>query len=56
MEQLFNSGWKFVKCQSGSNMKDAKNAAWRAVDLPHDFLIAQEQDLFLLNIHKIPLM
>lgn len=46
MERLFNDGWQFVKLPSGSSMKVAESAAWRAVDLPHDFLIAQENNLY----------
>lgn len=46
MERLFNDGWQFVKLPSGSSLKTAESAAWRAVDLPHDFLIAQENNLY----------
>ncbi|MBQ2929565.1 MAG: DUF4982 domain-containing protein [Clostridia bacterium] len=46
MERLFNDGWQFVKLPSGSSLKAAESAAWRAVDLPHDFLIAQENNLY----------
>lgn len=46
MERLFNDGWQFVKLHSGSSLKAAESAAWRAADLPHDFLIAQENNLY----------
>ncbi len=45
MQRLFNDGWSFVKLPAGSEGPD-ENAAWRAVDLPHDFLIAQQDDLY----------
>ena len=43
---LFNDGWQFVKLPAGSTYADAQAAAWTAVDLPHDFLIYQENDLY----------
>ncbi len=46
MERLFNDGWSFVKLGNGSRLCEAEAAAWTAVDLPHDFLIAQEHDLY----------
>ena len=46
MERLFNDGWQFVKLPEGSTLADASQAACAAVDLPHDFLIAQENGLY----------
>ena len=46
MERLFNDGWQFAKLANGSTLADAQNAQWACVDLPHDFLIAQENDLY----------
>ena len=46
MECLFNDGWQFVKVKNGSVLSDAENAAWASVDLPHDFLISQENNLY----------
>ena len=46
MERLFNDGWQFAKLPNGSTLSDAQAAAWSDVDLPHDFLIAQENDLY----------
>ncbi|MBE5802697.1 MAG: DUF4982 domain-containing protein [Clostridiales bacterium] len=46
MERLFNDGWRFVKLPFGSTLDDAKAADWNAVDLPHDWLIAQTNDLY----------
>ena len=43
---LFNDSWQFVKLPSGSTYEDVQSAAWTAVDLPHDFLIAQENALY----------
>lgn len=43
---LFNDGWQFVKLPIGSTYADAQAAAWTAVDLPHDFLIPQENNLY----------
>ncbi|MBO7663469.1 MAG: DUF4982 domain-containing protein [Clostridia bacterium] len=45
MRQLLNDGWEFARLPSGSTAEDAACAGWRAVDLPHDWLIWQ-QDLY----------
>lgn len=46
MECLFNDGWQFVKLANGSQLTEAERAVWANVDLPHDFLIAQEKNLY----------
>ena len=46
MERLFNDNWRFVKLPFGSTLEDAKAADWKAVDLPHDWLVAQTNDLY----------
>ena len=46
MERLFNDGWRFVKLPFGSTLEEAKAAEWKPVDLPHDWLIAQADDLY----------
>lgn len=46
MERLFNDGWEFVKLANGSTLADVQQADWARVDLPHDFLIAQADDLY----------
>ncbi len=46
MERLLNDGWRFVKLPFGSTLDDAKAANWRPVDLPHDWLVAQTEDLY----------
>lgn len=43
---LFNDGWQFVKLPAGSIYENAQSAEWKAIDLPHDFLIAQENNLY----------
>ena len=46
MDRLFHDDWQFVKLPLNSTLEDAERAAWVNVDLPHDFLIAQENDLY----------
>ena len=47
MTQLINGGWKFQKLPNGSSYSDAKQCAgWKDVDLPHDWLIWQAEDLY----------
>ncbi len=46
MERLFNDSWEFTKLRNGSTLSDAENAAWAPVDLPHDFLIGQQNALY----------
>ncbi len=46
MERLFNDGWEFAKLSTGSTRLDAETENWTAVDLPHDFLISQEDKLY----------
>ena len=46
MERLFNDGWSFAKLPVGSTLEDASAAEWKPVDLPHDWLIAQSDDLY----------
>ena len=45
MRTLINDGWQFAKLPLGSTAEDAGAASWSAVDLPHDWLIWQE-DLY----------
>ena len=44
--RLINDGWRFVKMPSGSTLQEAEAAEWRRVDLPHDWLIWQAEDLY----------
>ncbi|MBR3765428.1 MAG: DUF4982 domain-containing protein [Clostridia bacterium] len=48
MERLFNDGWSFLKLPLDSSYADAEAAveAWKPVDLPHDFLIQNHEDLY----------
>ena len=46
MQILMNDGWSFAKLPSGSVFTDADNAGFIPVDLPHDWLIWQEDDLY----------
>lgn len=45
MQILINDGWSFAKLPSGSVFADADNAVFYPVDLPHDWLIWQD-DLY----------
>ncbi len=46
MERLLNDGWRFCKRPSGSTLEDLSGAELEAVDLPHDFLIGNADDLY----------
>ena len=46
MRKLWNEGWGFVKLANGSNYEDMRRAEKKPVMLPHDWLIAQTDDLY----------
>ena len=46
MRKLINDGWSFTKLSPGSTYSDAETAEYEPVDLPHDWLIWQEGDLY----------
>ena len=46
MQILINDGWSYAKLPSGSTLQDADAARFEPVDLPHDWLIWQEDDLY----------
>ena len=46
MRKLWNDGWEFVKLPLGSAYEDMKRAEREPVTLPHDWLIAQADDLY----------
>ena len=47
MIQLINDRWEFLKLPNGSRLTDAKKSpGWVPVDLPHDWLIWQADDLY----------
>ena len=50
---LFLNGWYFTKQPLGSTLEDIKERkeAFRAVNLPHDWLIYQGKELYLSLIH-----
>jgi len=59
MEQRLNDGWLFAKLPNGSTLTDALAAAFCPVDLPHDWLIGQANDLYesadAWYIRKLPI-
>jgi beta-galactosidase len=47
MTRLINGGWEFLKLPNGSSITDAKSSSgWVPVDLPHDWLIWQADNLY----------
>ena len=46
MKILMNDGWLFAKLPAGSTHADAETADFSPVDLPHDWLIRQADNLY----------
>ncbi len=47
MKKLLNDRWEFLKLHTGSTLEEVRHASgWKKVDLPHDWLIWQHQDLY----------
>ena len=46
MKIRMNDGWEFAKLPLGSSLTDAEKADFQPVDLPHDWLIWQANDLY----------
>ena len=46
MIKLINDGWLFAKLPVGSKLSDTEKAVFTPVDLPHDWLIWQTEDLY----------
>ena len=47
MRRLLNDGWSFIKLPLNSTREQAlASAGWTQVDLPHDWLIWQSEDLY----------
>ena len=46
MKKLINDRWRFCKMPLNSTAEQARTAAWQEVDLPHDWLIWQAEDLY----------
>ena len=45
-KKLLNNGWSFVKLPLGSTRDQALRAEWKRVQLPHDWLIWQADNLY----------
>ena len=46
MRKLLNDGWEYQKKPVGSRREDLAEGEWQQVDLPHDWLIWQSDDLY----------
>lgn len=46
MKKLLNDGWSFIKRPVGSSVEEIQDAMFEPVDIPHDWLIWQEKDLY----------
>ena len=46
MRKRINDGWRFCKLPLNSTPDEARQADWQPVDLPHDWLIWQAEDLY----------
>ena len=47
VKKLLNDGWDFLKLPNGSTREEAEmSQEWKAVDLPHDWLISRHRDLY----------
>ena len=47
MKKLLNDGWEFLKLSPGSSLETATQSnGWKPVDIPHDWLIWQHQNLY----------
>ena len=46
MRVRFNDGWLFAKVKPETPWEQVPETAWQPVSLPHDWLIAQENDLY----------
>ena len=46
MKHLFNDNWEFAKTKAGALLSDIDGLAFKAVDLPHDWLIWNSKDLY----------
>ncbi|MBQ4311226.1 MAG: hypothetical protein II773_06530, partial [Oscillospiraceae bacterium] len=45
-KRLFNDNWEFTLLDNGSTLADTKNAVYRPVPIPHDWLIYDVGDLY----------
>lgn len=46
MRRLLNDGWSFARLPAGSGLAQAREAVFAPVDLPHDFLIENADNLY----------
>jgi len=46
MQRLLNDRWQFQKLHEGSTLEEALSGRWQPVAIPHDWLIAQANDLY----------
>ncbi len=47
MQRLFNDGWSFRKTGTDCSYQEAlEGSGWKRVDIPHDWLIHQVNDLY----------
>lgn len=46
MQRLINDGWQFQKLPHGSSVQQALEGQWKPVAIPHDWLIAQADNLY----------
>ncbi len=46
MKKLLNDGWEFCKMHEDSRAGEIPSDVWKPVDLPHDWLIWQSDDLY----------
>ncbi len=51
MKKLFNNGWEFKKTSIDCTYDDSlNNVGWKRIDIPHDWLIHQVNDLYETGI------
>lgn len=50
MKQLFNNDWSFSKQPLESSFDQIANFDWQKIDIPHDWLIYQTQDLYETSV------
>ncbi len=46
MRNLFNNGWSFAKAPTGTGYSDMSGFSFAPVDIPHDWLISNANDLY----------
>ncbi len=46
---LFNDGWEFALAENGASLSDVEKLSYKPVDIPHDWLIFDSDDLYRSN-------